>query len=703
MAITKTAKTYTDTANTGQSTFAAASTALGNAVVVCTFTASATVKVTGITGTGFTWTQAGTGYAYGSGVPGGAGYLQIWVGKVTSVQSTAQTQTATFSASNSAIYTGFVPLGEWTTGAGSATTWTVDVTGQQTNAAATGVLYPTLTATNAGELYIGCGTIGSGGSPAASGTGTGITFVVSTQAVQPYCYGVLAAAGSTGTINQTDTTSQQSASYSVLLIAGGDTAFTVADTAAAADTVTVTDVLGTVTDTATATDTVTTLDADLTPTADTATATDTITSVVDLVTIADTATAADAVGGADTTTPIADTATATDTVTAGDTAFLPATDTASASDAAAVIDVFPSTLLPLRPGPDYELLVIARVPAAAGPPTFLVVDPILWTSLDWTTELSKPQTLTVTCALSTVSEAVLQRLRGPAALATELWLLRDGQIVFAGPLTAGRRQGEELTLNADGLLAYLGRMVVYADLVFSQVDQFAIVKALVEHWRARPYGDFGIDTSAVGTSGVLRDATYLKTELHKVLQRVQEMGQRINGFDVDVDPASRQLQLWFPTRGVDRSAGEDAIVFDSRNITTASTMFSVAAEDVATVAFGTGTSTSDAGALYGSATNAELLAQYGASGVTATWDSVSEQPTLDGHVAGLLAARGAALFVPGPDVRVTPDADISAYGAGDTVRYELDDQLGIAGSFRLRSVRVQVSASGLETVSPTFV
>ncbi|WP_298799980.1 hypothetical protein [Pseudonocardia sp. 73-21] len=701
MAITKTAKTYTDTANTGQSTFAAASTALGNAVVVCTFTASATVKVTGITGTGFTWTEAGTGYSYGSGVPGGAGYLQIWVGKVTSVQSTAQTQTATFSASNSGIYCGFVPLGEWTTGAGAATTWTVDVTGQQTNAAATGVLYPTLTAAGAGELYIGNGTVGSGGSPSASGSGTGITFVVSTAAIQPYCYGVLASAGSTGTINQTDTTSQQTAAYSVLLIGGGD--ITVDDTAAASDTVAVTDVLATITDTATAADAVTTLDADLTPSADTATGTDAITSVTDLVTIADTATAADTVALGDTTAPIADTATASDTASAGDTAFLPATDTASASDAAAVIDVFPSTLLPLRPGPDYELLVIARVPAAAGPPTFLVVDPILWTSLDWTTELSKPQTLTLTCALSTVSEAVLQRLRGPAALATELWLLRDGQIVFAGPLTAGRRQGEQLTLNADGLLAYLARMVVYSDLVFSQVDQFAIVKALVEHWRARPYGDFGIDTSTVGTSGVLRDATYLKTELHKVLQRVQEMGQRLSGFDIDVDPASRRLQLWFPQRGVDRSAGEDAIVFDSRNITTASTMFSVAAEDVATVAFGTGTSTSDAGALYGSATNAELLAQYGASGVTATWDSVSEQPTLDGHVAGLLAARGDALFVPGPDVRVTPDADISAYDAGDLVRYELDDQLGIAGSFRLRSVRVQVSASGLETVSPSFV
>ena len=90
------------------------------------------------------------------------------------------------------------------------------------------------------------------------------------------------------------------------------------------------------------------------------------------------------------------------------------------------------------------------------------------------------------------------------------------------------------------------------------------------------------EASQAGVSGVTRDATYLAKELHPILKRVQEMGQRINGFDVDVDPASRALQLWFPTRGVDRSTGEDAIVFDTRNITSASTMFSVSPQHVAT-------------------------------------------------------------------------------------------------------------------------
>lgn len=433
---------------------------------------------------------------------------------------------------------------------------------------------------------------------------------------------------------------------------------------------------------------------------DTITATDAWT-VTETVTVADTITASDVF--ITDSAAVADTVTVSDSFAATDGDIVGGSDTITASDAFTVLDVPASTLLAFRSGPTYEAVVMARVPAATGAPTLLVVDDIRWSTLQWGSELSKPQSAEIRCALSTITEPVLQRLRSPAALATELWLLRDGVIVFAGPLTSGRREGEELTLTASGLLAYLERMVVFSDLVFAGVDQFAIVKALVDHWQGRSYGNFGIDTSQAGTSGVTRDATYLAKERNGILQRVQEMGQRINGFDVDVDPASRALQLWFPTRGVDRSTGEDAIVFDSRNITNPSTMFSVSAQHVATVAFGTGTASDAGGTLYSTATNAELLAQYGASAITGSWDSVSEQATLDAHVQGLLAARGDALFVPGPGVRVTPDADISAYDVGDTVRYELDDQLGIDGSFRLRSIKVSVAESGIETVTPTFV
>jgi hypothetical protein len=495
----------------------------------------------------------------------------------------------------------------------------------------------------------------------------------------------------------------------------------VADTGAGADAVAVTETasLG---DAGTAGDTVTVADTEAVTAADSGTGSDTVTAA-DVTT--ETITAVDTGAGSDTAvvdeaSATADTATASDTATVAELAT--ATDTAAGSDTAtvvdpvddpgdagaardhiAILDVPATRLLPHRAGPVYELMAVARIPAAVGPPMFIDIDPIRWTSLQYTNELSRAQSLEASCLVSTLPDSIKQRLH-PKAPPTELWLLRNGEIVFAGPLGGGRRgEGGTLTLSAHGLLAYLRRMIVHKDLVFKQVDQFAIVAQLVEHWQdVRPFGHYGIDTSQVGTSGQLRDATYLRDELHPIGQRVEEMGRRINGFDIDVDPGTRRLQLWYPQRGMDRSDGEDAVVFDTRHITSGSVMFSFAPDDLATEGFGTGTSP-DHDTVYSALPNEELRAQHGASAVTGNWDGVSQQNTLDEHVQALLDARQEALFVPSPNLRVTPDADLTAYAVGDTIAYDVDEQLGVTGAFRIRSQQVTVDAeSGQESVSLQF-
>lgn len=351
----------------------------------------------------------------------------------------------------------------------------------------------------------------------------------------------------------------------------------------------------------------------------------------------------------------------------------------------------------------YELVCVARIPATQGTPTFLEVDPIDWSGLSYTDELSKPQQLSVGCQIAGLTDPILQRLRDLADLATELWLYRDGVLVFAGPLLGWQVQSEALTLNAQGLLAYLNMMVVQQDLVYKQQDQFTIAAGLIDQWQALDYGNFGIDTSTVGTSGVKRDATYLKTELHNVGQRVFELGQQAKGFDLAVNPKSRKLELSYPTRGIDRSSGEDAIVFDARNVTSPNIVCSAAPGDVASEAFVTGTAAGGAPPVYATASNLELRAKYGRTAVTASYQGVSEQTTANGYATALEAARGAALLVPGPDVRVTPDADLRSYDVGDTVAYTLHEKLSVSGSFRLRRRQVTVSQTGQETVSVQFV
>ncbi len=358
--------------------------------------------------------------------------------------------------------------------------------------------------------------------------------------------------------------------------------------------------------------------------------------------------------------------------------------------------------------PLYEVLVVGRVPAQSGPPTFLEVDLIDWSKLRWSSTLSRPQTAAVTCKTSTVSEEIKQRLRGPDRQPTELWVSRNGRRVFAGPVLGGGRNGDELTLQCGGLLTYLQVMIVEQDLRFDQVDQFAITAALIDQWQdnAAPgasHGHFGIDTSGVGESGVLRDRSYVRDEGHYVSRRVEELGAVRDGFDIEVDPTTRKLQLWYPGKGVDRSTGDDAIVFDGRNIDDQNGMFSIAPGDLASDAFGSGSKSGGESTLWSAQVNPDLRAAYGRAAVMGSWSDVEEQGTLDDHVGGLLDARDQPLRAPGQKVRVPVDADLDAYAEGDTVAYELDDLLGIGGAYRIRSRTVDVEQTGVESVDLEFV
>lgn len=358
-----------------------------------------------------------------------------------------------------------------------------------------------------------------------------------------------------------------------------------------------------------------------------------------------------------------------------------------------------------RIGARYELVCVARIPSASGPPAFEEVERVALKSLQWTSALSAAQTMSATCAIRSIPEPVLQRLRTPDRLATEFWLNRDGRRVFSGPFATMRPQGELLTIDCLGIYAYTQLMFLTADMPFAQVDQHFIAKALVDHWQEHPtirHGHYGIDTSAVTASGVLRDRTYVAAEGHQVSRRLQELGAVEGGFDSDVDPTTRRLELWTPQKGVDRSSGSDAIVLDRRNITNPNLMVSVAPGDLASVAIGTSTAPGADTGLWSMAINPELAAAYGAAGVMASWSDISEQTTLDGHVNAMLLARAGALVAPGPRTRVTADADISSYDVGDTVAFD-DFVLGLSGAWRIRKRTVDVSESGQETASLEFV
>lgn len=351
----------------------------------------------------------------------------------------------------------------------------------------------------------------------------------------------------------------------------------------------------------------------------------------------------------------------------------------------------------------YELVCVARIPQTSGAPAFLIIDPIDWTGITHTEELSAASTLSTTAKISNLTEPVLQRLRKMAELPSEMWLYRNGKQVFSGPLLGWNVNGESLTLQSQDLMAYTRMMYITQDLKYTNIEQFDIVAGLINQWQDLDYGNFGIDTTGIAASGIPRTITYAYKELHNVAQRIDDLTKMTDGFDIGIDPASRKLELYHPYRGVDRSTGEDAIVFDSRNVTSTDIVSSAAPGDLASEGLGTGTASGADVPFVSSASNLELRARYGRTGFTGTFDQVTDQASLESYVQAMIDARGATLMIPGPNARVTVDSDVSAYDVGDTVDYQLHSELSVSGAFRIRKRVITVADTGTESVSVEFV
>lgn len=351
----------------------------------------------------------------------------------------------------------------------------------------------------------------------------------------------------------------------------------------------------------------------------------------------------------------------------------------------------------------FEVVLVARTPQLSGPPILAEVNRLVVDTISYTDELNRSGSGTFTCPIASLSDAVKDRLNNLANFPCEVRVYRDSTIAWAGEVQTIGIQEQNVALNCSGLLAYTFRMGVTSNLIYSGIDQFTIAKGLVDHWQVLDYGNFGIDTSSITTSGVLRDRTYLKNELHNSGQRLQELGAVINGFDIHVNPVNRKLVLSFPERGTNLSA---SVFFDKLNIASASVAMSVAPEDLVTDVHATGTSQTDTGTngiIYTTRSNATLRQSYGRSFGSQNFDGVSVLTTLEGHADAYRDARNGQLFQPGVSIKPRVGADIGDFGPGDSVTYSYDAGLGLqSGVFRIAKVVTTVAQNGEQRLGVDF-
>ncbi len=354
------------------------------------------------------------------------------------------------------------------------------------------------------------------------------------------------------------------------------------------------------------------------------------------------------------------------------------------------------------PEAKYKISVASRVPAMSAAPTITELD-----------ELAPIGAITYADMLSGDGEASLQvepdkipsniasRFKDLRATPCELNIYRDSVKTWVGTILSCQLQGPNLVINARGLLYYLRYMTLEADLIYaSATDQYTIGAGLVDAYQDLDFGDYGIDTSGIGTHGTTRIRSYPFIENQNVHDRLLQLAEVKNGFDVHVDSATRDLTFSDP-RGTDKTG---SVYVDQSNIINPNVFWSVAGDDIASEAIAVGTPT-DGPPVIGTKSNSTVRTTWGRATVFTTAENVTEQATVDDQAQRLLDGRQDQLLVPGPSSFSSEDVSPATFGPGDTISYAID--IGRIGQLyverRIQTKRVTVDTAGVETLALEMV
>jgi hypothetical protein len=210
------------------------------------------------------------------------------------------------------------------------------------------------------------------------------------------------------------------------------------------------------------------------------------------------------------------------------------------------------------------------------------------------------------------------------------------------------------------------------DYTFSGVDQATIAKTIVDTWQALPYGNDGIVTSNITPTGVTRQLTLISLDGKTISSILTTMGARANGYDMSVDPVTRQLILWSPRRGNDLTA---STFLDSRSIGEPTISWTVAPGVLGSEVFVSGGSTLGA-TITSTASNATLRSTFGRSYVTRSYTGTAVQSQLDDTAARVAADMSTQLFTIAPKLLPVPGFGYGDFNVGDQVTYDFDAGLG---------------------------
>lgn len=344
----------------------------------------------------------------------------------------------------------------------------------------------------------------------------------------------------------------------------------------------------------------------------------------------------------------------------------------------------------------YNIVAVQRTPAQSAGPTLEELGP-LEAVFDYTDILNEAPEANITVDTDGLQDDIKESLRDLLAQPLEVIIYRDGVGVFQGPVISGEISATTLTLSCRGLEFYAAYMSVATNETWSAIDEFTIFTDLIDDWQALDYGDYGIETVSVGTSGTTRDYEIPgATETRNVYEVLIELSEQW-GFDWYVDPDTRALELG--ARGSDKSA----TVFLERGVQSANVQFGVPPGTIVSELFALGTA-SDTALTDHTKVDTTVRTNFGRVGLAVTFDGANDATNLGDAAQAYIDDRGSAYFAPGPSIIPITGADVDDFNVGDTVTYTFDPGLGqITGAWRVRKRHVIVSETGQEVMEVEFI
>ncbi|MFC8584232.1 hypothetical protein ACFUGD_06705 [Streptomyces sp. NPDC057217] len=304
------------------------------------------------------------------------------------------------------------------------------------------------------------------------------------------------------------------------------------------------------------------------------------------------------------------------------------------------------------------------------------------------------------------SADMARRARAAVATArTALWIERAGEtwwggIVWTSEVVPPSRSGPGgMGIQAATFDSYLDHRLLTSGWTGTGVDQFDIVRQIIDWTQSAPGGDIGIEMDWGQTSGITRDRTYNRYDLHNVRELINQLANVEQGFEWRIRAYSAQdgrrvkgLQLGYP---IIRSARTPLVLSKPGPVTSYRMPEDGTGRATHWQSRGATVNQNQAAASY--PLTSPVLAVTGAIDAgwprldgTSDYTSVEKQATLTAHARADLTRAWTTTQVPTVTVRLD-GSGLSPHLLGSTIRLRIRDEWhpdGLDAQYRLIGVQV---------------